>query len=118
MMVYKEEGEWKLWIGYPFDFAIALRTGTCKGECSNVQTPSLEHQQTDTVTRIHRDRTPAFIPDGDTQARFDPGAFYASVYQYVNFHVEKSGAVIPMPVVQFPVASNQLKRFSLPFRFW
>ena len=26
--------------------------------------------------------------------RFDPGAFYESVYQYVNFHVGKYGAVI------------------------
>ena len=40
---------------------------------------------------------PAFIPDGDTQARFDPGLFYESVYQYVNFHIETYGAVIPIP---------------------
>ena len=40
---------------------------------------------------------PAFIPDGDTQVRFDPGAFYESVYQYVNSHIEKYGAVIPIP---------------------
>lgn len=66
------------------------------GESSNGQTPSSENQQTDTATRIHRDRTPAFIPDGDTQVRLDPGAFYESVYQYVSFYVEKYGAVIPI----------------------
>ena len=27
--------------------------------------------------------------------RFDPGAFYESVYQYVGFHIEKYGTVIP-----------------------
>ena len=40
---------------------------------------------------------PAFIPDGDTQVRFDPGAFYESVYQYVCLHIEKYGTVIPIP---------------------
>ena len=40
---------------------------------------------------------PTFIPDGDTQARFDPGAFYESVYQYVDFHIEKHGTVMPIP---------------------
>lgn len=39
---------------------------------------------------------PAFMPNGDTQVRFDPGAFYDSVYQYVNFHIEKYRAVIPL----------------------
>ena len=38
---------------------------------------------------------PAFIPDGDTQVGFDPSAFYGYVYQYVDFHIEKYGAVIP-----------------------
>ena len=28
---------------------------------------------------------------------FDPGAFYGYVYQYVDFHIEKYGAVIPIP---------------------
>ena len=27
---------------------------------------------------------PAFIPDADTQARFNPGVFYESVYHYVS----------------------------------
>ena len=40
---------------------------------------------------------PAFIPDRDTQVRFDPGAFYESVYQYVCLHIEKYGTVIPIP---------------------
>ena len=40
---------------------------------------------------------PAFMPDEDTQTGFDPGAFYESVYQYVNFHIEKHGTVIPIP---------------------
>ena len=40
----------------------------------------------------------AFMPDGDTQVRFDPGAFYKSVYQYVCLHIEKKyGTVIPIP---------------------
>ena len=39
----------------------------------------------------------AFIPDGDTQTRLDPGAFYESAYQYVDFHIEKYGTVIPIP---------------------
>ena len=39
----------------------------------------------------------AFIPNRDTQVRFDPGAFYESVYQYVNFHIEKYGTVMPIP---------------------
>ena len=39
----------------------------------------------------------AFIPDGDTQTRFDPGAFYAFVYHYVTFHIGKYGIVIPIP---------------------
>ncbi|MXV84537.1 hypothetical protein F4X88_21375 [Candidatus Poribacteria bacterium] len=29
--------------------------------------------------------------------RFDPGAFYESVYRYVNFHIGKYGTVIPIP---------------------
>ncbi|MCY4570172.1 MAG: hypothetical protein OXD49_17940 [Candidatus Poribacteria bacterium] len=40
---------------------------------------------------------PPFMLDGDTQARFDPGAFYESVYQYVCLHIEKHGTVIPTP---------------------
>lgn len=40
---------------------------------------------------------PAFMPDEDTQTRFDPGAFYESVYQYVCLHIEKYGTVIPIP---------------------
>lgn len=39
----------------------------------------------------------AFIPDGDTQTRFDPGVFYESVHQYVCVHIEKYGTVIPIP---------------------
>ena len=40
---------------------------------------------------------PTFMPDGDTQTRFDPDVFYESVYQYVNFHIEKYETVIPIP---------------------
>ena len=40
---------------------------------------------------------PAFIPDGDTQMRFNPGAFYESVYQYVCLHIKTYGTVIPIP---------------------
>ena len=29
--------------------------------------------------------------------RFDPGVFYESVYQYVNFHIGKYGTVIQIP---------------------
>ena len=29
--------------------------------------------------------------------KFDPGAFYESVYQYVCLHIEKYGTVIPIP---------------------
>ena len=29
--------------------------------------------------------------------RLDPDAFYESVYQYVNFHIEKYGTVISIP---------------------
>ena len=40
---------------------------------------------------------PAFIPDGDTQMRFDPSAFYESVYRYVCLHIDTYGTVIPIP---------------------
>ena len=37
------------------------------------------------------------MPDGDTQVRFNPGAFYEFVYQYVCLHIDTYGAVIPIP---------------------
>lgn len=37
------------------------------------------------------------MPDEDTQTRFNPGAFYEFVYQYVCLHIEKYGTVIPIP---------------------
>ena len=40
---------------------------------------------------------PAFMPDEDTQTRFDPGVFYESVYQYVCLHIGKYRTVIPIP---------------------
>ena len=69
------------------------------GESSNAQTPSSENQQTDTATRIRRDRTPHFHARwGHASEGYDPGAFYKSVYQYVCLHIEKKyGTVIPIP---------------------
>ena len=40
---------------------------------------------------------PAFMPDWDTQMRFNPGAFYEFVYQYVCLHIDTYGTVIPIP---------------------
>ena len=40
---------------------------------------------------------PAFIPDWDTQVRFDSGVFYESIYQYVCLHIDTYGTVIPIP---------------------
>ena len=50
---------------------------------------------------------PAFIPDWDTQVRFNPGVFYESVHQYVSFNIEEYGTVIPIP------RKNPLKTLSV-----
>ena len=40
---------------------------------------------------------PAFIPDWDTQVRFNPGVFYEFVYHYACLHIDTYGTVIPIP---------------------
>ena len=40
---------------------------------------------------------PAFIPDWDTQMRFNPGMFYEFVHHYVCLHIDTYGTVIPIP---------------------
>ena len=67
------------------------------GKSSNPQTTTSEEQQTDTTAQIRRDCPPCFDSWWDTQVRFDTGAFYESVYQYVCFHIKKRGIVIPIP---------------------
>ena len=67
---------------------------------------------------------PAFIPDWDTQIRFNPGMFYEFVPHYVCLHIEKYGTVIPIPRKQLlktlsayrvllTYARNALKKIGL-----
>ena len=51
-------------------------------ESSNDQTPHQKINKWILRLEFAEIAPPAFIPDGDTQMRFDPGAFYKSVYQF------------------------------------
>ena len=38
----------------------------------------------------------AYMPDGETQERLNPGLIAYGIYQYVTEHVEREGFVVPM----------------------
>ena len=83
-----------LWIGYSLNVCNVPKDENLKGDI--LMTKSLHQKINKRILRLESTEIapPAFIPNGDAQVRFDSGAFYESVYQYVNFHVRSMEMIL------------------------